>query len=82
MEPYSVVDVRYPASGGIEIIISGPGIPSAGVPYWFTTADEVHSFVRNLNLSYKEAKTLATARKARSRTRIPEATTLSATANY
>jgi hypothetical protein len=71
MEPYSVVEVRHAATGGIEAIINGPGISPAGIPYWFTAEEQVYPFIENLNLSYREARRLGTcSRRARSRQRI------------
>ena len=70
MALYRVVAVQHVAAGGYETTISGPGIPAAGLPYWFDSKDEAYVFVENLNLSFSEAKRLAKWRKSFARKRI------------
>ncbi len=69
---YRVVAVQNTAGGGVEAIISGPGISASGVRYWFGGEDEAYSFAENLNLSHSEAKRLAAARKSRLQKRVAE----------
>jgi hypothetical protein len=60
--PYRFSEVR-PQPGGVEALVTGPGIPGTGVRYWFVTEQEAHTFLENLNFSYSEAKQLASCRK-------------------
>ena len=56
MSQYRVVSVYQAAIGGFEAMIGGPGIPAAGVTYWFDSENEPYSFVENLNILYTSAK--------------------------
>jgi hypothetical protein len=64
MTLYCVVAVQHVPTGGYETTITGPGIPDAGLSYWFDSRDEAYSFVDNLNLSFRESKRLAKWRKS------------------
>jgi len=63
MGTYRIVALRPVENERFEAIVDGPGIPRDGVSYWFTSENEVESFVEDLNLSYIEAKRLASWRK-------------------
>ena len=66
-QPYCITNLDEALNGGFEATIAGPGTSAGGVRYWFETEQEVHAFVENLNLSYREAKGLASWRKSRHR---------------
>jgi hypothetical protein len=68
MGPYRIVAVRSAENDGVEIVVGGPGIGRSGVCYWFSSEPETETFIRNLNLSYTEAKRLGSWRK----TEIPQ----------
>ena len=71
MGKYRIVALEQFKKGGLEIRIAGPGIPAAGVTYWFARQEEAHSLIENLNLSYFEAKQFIKWRKS-----MPEPTKL------
>jgi hypothetical protein len=64
MGKYRIVTMEQSERGGFETRISGPGIPSSGVVYWFENEPEAHCFIENLNLSYFEGKRLLKSRKS------------------
>ena len=70
MAIYCVLALHSSSSGGFDVTIGGPGIPTGGIDYWFERKDEANSFVENLNLLYADAKQLAKWRESRARKRI------------
>jgi hypothetical protein len=71
MTLYRIVAIQQLAPQGFEATICGPGVPAAGVAYWFESTTEADGFVQNLNLSYSESKRLAAWRKSQPHRRIP-----------
>ena len=64
MKKYRIVALEQFKKGGLEVRIDGPGIPAAGVMYWFAAREEADSFIENLNISYFEAKQFTKWRKS------------------
>jgi hypothetical protein len=63
MAIYSISRIQECMDHTLIGTVTGPGIRSSGVDYWFRTLDEVRCFAENLNLAYWESKVLSEIRQ-------------------